>query len=219
MEDSFEKLSKAYIEIDNVIREKELELADLYSDRDVIRRKLVNILLPESVLEFTQPEEIDVSSGAVAGEGQYTEFDAVVYTDASYNDRHDIGSYAFLVKTGDGRTEKQSGMVSPLCGEQMNALSAEIFAVDQAINYVLTEFRPVRIFLYTDCQAVVNILNRKCGGGIREQWFFNRYFRYLDKAEIHIGWVKGHAHNTNNEICDAMARQMLKKLVSKKIMG
>ena len=46
MGDSFQELSKEYIDIDDLIKAKEKELSELYDMRDKIRLRLVSLLTP-----------------------------------------------------------------------------------------------------------------------------------------------------------------------------
>ena len=175
-EDSFQELSKEYIDIEELIKSKQAELSELCDKRDKIRLKLIGLLNPindaDQVNLFNQPESYLEVPG---NEDLYSELDALVYTDASYSEEYDIATYAYLIRMGDGRTSRMSGAAPELVGEKINSTTAEIFAVDQAIKNAIKEYRPVRIFVFTDCQAIINGIRDKEPKGIRWQWFMYRF--------------------------------------------
>jgi len=145
----------------------------------------------------------------------------IIYTDGGCSGNPGPGGWAFAVQNGPEGQFSQSG------GEVMTTNNRmELTAVRQALLYVISlgePLPPVRII--TDSQYVKNgitvwIHNWKRNGWRtagkdpvknRELWMdLDDLVRHLD---VSWHWVKGHAGVELNELCDALVRKEMDRIL------
>ena len=132
-----------------------------------------------------------------------------IYTDGSCSRNPGPGGWgAVLIYKG---TEKEISGGNP---ETTNN-RMEMTAVIEALS-ALKE--PCRVELYSDSKYVVDSITKKWVYSWQKRgWkkssgekalnidLWEKMLELLEKHEVHFNWVKGHADNKYNEICDRLA--------------
>ena len=129
----------------------------------------------------------------------------IVYTDGSYQSSIDAGGYAAVILK-DGKVVKK--LFKGFKGTTNNRM--ELMGVLAALQYFK---EPTEMTIYSDSCYIVNNYN----GGHAKRWFEENDFSkknldlwhdILDLLSFHkatLIWVKGHADNTYNNMCDELA--------------
>ncbi|MDQ1335517.1 MAG: ribonuclease [Thermodesulfobacteriota bacterium] len=137
-----------------------------------------------------------------------------IYTDGACSGNPGPGGYGSLLRYGDV-TKEISGCESNTTNNRM-----EMMAVIEALRQLK---RPCRITLYTDSTYVMRGMTEWVSGWIRRNWVnsqkkpvVNRdlWEKMLDLSKPHQiewKWVRGHMGHPENERCDLLARNALKK--------
>lgn len=137
-----------------------------------------------------------------------------IYTDGACSGNPGPGGYGSLLRYGDV-TKEFSGCESNTTNNRM-----EMMAVIEALRQLK---RPCRITLYTDSTYVMRGMTEWVSGWIRRNWVnsqkkpvVNRdlWEKMLDLSKPHQiewKWVRGHMGHPENERCDLLARNALKK--------
>jgi ribonuclease HI len=137
-----------------------------------------------------------------------------IFTDGACSGNPGPGGYGSLLRYGDV-TKEISGCAPDTTNNRM-----EMTAVVEALRQLK---RPCRITLYTDSTYVMRGMTEWISGWIRRNWFnshkkpvVNRdlWEMILDLSKPHQiewKWVKGHKGHPENERCDQLARDALKK--------
>ena len=141
-----------------------------------------------------------------------------VYTDGGCSGNPGPGGWAFVILSGTDKI-----MLSG--GEAANN-RMELTAVISALRYISLNIQDAAVTLYTDSQYVQQGITQWISRWLRNGW------RTADKKpvknvelwqtlykldqELHPSWqwVKGHAGNTYNELCDSMVRSEMDKFLS-----
>lgn len=128
-----------------------------------------------------------------------------IYTDGSYQSSINAGGYATVII-------KEGEIIKRLYKGYKNTTNnrMELMGVLEALQYFKT---PTKMKIYSDSQYVVSSINN----GHAKKWFEQQDFSkknldlwhdILDLLEFHdveFQWVRGHANNQYNELCDHLA--------------
>jgi len=137
-----------------------------------------------------------------------------IFTDGACSGNPGPGGYGSLLRYGDV-TKEISGCAPNTTNNRM-----EMMAVIEALRQLK---RPCRITLYTDSTYVMRGMTEWIPGWIRRNWVnsqkkpvLNRdlWEEILDLSrphQIEWKWVRGHQGHPENERCDWLARNALKK--------
>lgn len=145
--------------------------------------------------------------------------EVIIYTDGSCRFNPGPGGWgAILIAQGKkGPVEKRmSGCKAETTNNEM-----ELTAVKEALSALK---QPCRVTLYSDSSYVVNSISKgwlagweKKGwvkkGGIANLELWKEVYQLLQKHKVTCVWVKGHADNPYNNLCDEMAQAESSKLV------
>lgn len=141
--------------------------------------------------------------------------DITIYTDGGCSGNPGPGGWAYVILVGDNKVLLSGGDASTTNNRM------ELTAVISALKYISMNYKGSNVTLYTDSkyvqQGITAWINRWIKNGWRtadkklvknvELW---QALYALDKEINPVwNWVKGHAGNTYNELCDTMvAREM-----------
>ena len=134
-----------------------------------------------------------------------------IYTDGSALGNPGPGGYGAVLRFGEHRRELSGGF------RHTTNNRMEILAAIEGLRALKT---PCKVTLYTDSQYLVNAITK---GWVRrwqsKGWMRNkkeeaknpdlweRLLELLDKHQVTLHWVKGHAGHPENERCDELAVQ------------
>lgn len=138
--------------------------------------------------------------------------DVTIYTDGSCRFNPGPGGWGavLIVQGKDGKVEKKiSGGKEESTNQEM-----ELTAVKEALSILK---RPCEVTLYSDSAYVVNSISKgwlegwkqkgwKKKGGIANLELWQDVYELLQKHKVTCVWVKGHADNFYNNMCDQMAQ-------------
>ncbi len=139
----------------------------------------------------------------------------IAYTDGSSLGNPGPGGYGVILKYGS-RVKELSGGFQCTTNNRMEILAAIV-----ALR-ALTE--PCKVDLHTDSQYVAHAINK----GWARRWQKNHWMRnkrepalnpdlwtellqLCDRHEVNFIWIRGHANDSDNERCDALAKQAAEK--------
>lgn len=148
-----------------------------------------------------------------------TQGEIIVYTDGGCSGNPGPGGWAFVLLDGDRRRERSGGEA------QTTNNRMELTAVTRALETVQKEPELQRreIHLYTDSQYVKNGISTWIHTWERNGWltsakkpvknreYWQKLKELADSLDIRWNWVKGHAGNELNEVCDSMVQEEIKK--------
>lgn len=129
---------------------------------------------------------------------------AVVYTDASYCHKSDVGACGFIVILNGKMIKHEVELVSGL----KTPTNAEIHAIVSGIQYAFLIKNVRSITVNTDCKTTV--VNRK---GRKQYKELNETIQIIKEARIgfSIFYVRGHSENRFNNIIDQSCNASLRK--------
>ncbi len=140
-----------------------------------------------------------------------------IFTDGACSGNPGPGGYGSLLKYGEVIKEISG------CQRQTTNNRMEMMAVIEALRHLK---RPCKIIVTTDSQYVMKGMTLWIQGWIKKNWKTSQKKPVLNKDlweemlqlsrphEIQWKWVKGHRGHTENERCDALAREALEKCKS-----
>lgn len=139
-----------------------------------------------------------------------------IYTDGACSGNPGPGGWGAVLRYGNH--EREMSGAEPLTTNNRMEISAVINAID-----ALKE--PCKITLYSDSQYVCNAIKNgwakkwKQNGWMRNKNepalnadLWERLLNLLDIHSVDVIWVKGHSGHSENERCDRLATQAIKKL-------
>ena len=130
----------------------------------------------------------------------------VIYTDGSSRGNPGPGGYGAILMWG-GKVKELSGAFRKTTNNRM-----ELLAVIQAIMALKKKELPVHV--YTDSKYVVESVEKKWldnwiktdfKGGKKNKDLWTVYHTLSKPFKVKFHWVKGHADNPYNNICDQLA--------------
>ncbi|MBQ7097769.1 MAG: ribonuclease HI [Clostridia bacterium] len=132
-----------------------------------------------------------------------------IYTDGACSGNPGPGGYGVVLKFGSARKEL-SGGEAETTNNRMELMAAIVGL--EALN------QPCKVKLYSDSKYLIDAIRLGWAVKWRENgWMRNKkdpalnpdlwekILNLLDKHEVELIWVKGHAGNPENERCDKMA--------------
>ena len=138
-----------------------------------------------------------------------TEQNIIIYTDGACIGNPGPGGYGAVILNGAKRTEISGGF------QRTTNNRMELLAIIESLK--LLRGRQV-VWLYSDSKYAIDAVKK----GWLKKWAANRWMRnkrekaenvdlwkqmvqLLKKHEVDFRWVKGHAGNIENEVCDKLA--------------
>ncbi|MCL2013568.1 MAG: ribonuclease HI [Oscillospiraceae bacterium] len=143
--------------------------------------------------------------------------DVSIYTDGACKGNPGPGGWS-AVLVCENREKR-------LCGGEKETTNnrMELTAVIKGLEAII---KPCRITVYSDSKYVVDSIQKGWARSWKSRgWkkadkspalnidLFDRLLEYLDKYEVNFVWVKGHAGNRYNELCDQMAVEAAEEMV------
>ena len=133
----------------------------------------------------------------------------LIYTDGSARGNPGPGGYGIVMKTSDGKFEKEFAEGFRLTTNNR----MELKAIIEALKKIKNKDLPVEI--YTDSKYVVDAVNQKWLNKWKARRFANTknpdLWKEFDKVRqglnLKVYWVKGHNNHPENERCDRLAVQ------------
>ena len=137
-----------------------------------------------------------------------------IYTDGACSNNPGVGGYGAILFYQDSNGQVHEKKLSK--GFNMTTNNRmELMAVIDALSVLK---KPCKVKLYSDSKYVVDSINQKwLDGWVKKNWRLNtnnpvknidlwkKYIEIAKAHEIEFIWVKGHASNKYNELCDKMA--------------
>lgn len=143
-----------------------------------------------------------------------------LYTDGSYDDSLDIGSWASIILFPDGTSKEFSGEDNEkICSSQI----AELFAIVEGLRY-LSCFNE-NVVVYSDCLSLIDYINNALLDRDKNKYWEYKIFRQCQslfkclKKILHCSslnsvkfeHVKGHNGDYWNERCHDLSAKLLKQ--------
>jgi len=137
-----------------------------------------------------------------------------IFTDGACSGNPGPGGYGSLLRYGDV-TKEISGCARDTTNNRM-----EMMAVIEALRLLK---RPSRVRLYTDSRYVMQGMTEWISGWTRRNWtnsqkkpvvnrdLWEKILELSRSHQIEWKWVRGHKGHPENERCDWLARNALKK--------
>jgi len=131
----------------------------------------------------------------------------LIYTDGAAKNNPGPGGYGIIMKTSDGKLEKEFSEGFRLTTNNR----MELKAIIEALKKIKDKSMPVEV--YTDSKYVVDAFNQKW----INKWQANRYAKVKNPdlwtefskvakdLDLKIFWIKGHNNHPENERCDRLA--------------
>jgi ribonuclease HI len=131
----------------------------------------------------------------------------LIYTDGSAINNPGPGGYGIILKTSDGKLEKEFSEGFRLTTNNR----MELKAIIEALKKIKNKDLPVEI--YTDSKYVVDAINHKWINKWKAQRFAKaknsdlwlEFSRVSEPFNYKIFWIKGHNNHPENERCDKLA--------------
>ncbi len=128
-----------------------------------------------------------------------------IYTDGACSGNPGPGGYGIVLISGNFRKEVSQGY------RKTTNNRMELLAVIVALEMLKVEGSDVTI--YTDSKYVSEAVNQKWIYGWVKKGFkkvknpdlWKRFLNIFPKHNVRIVWVKGHADNKENNVCDVLA--------------
>lgn len=137
-----------------------------------------------------------------------------IYADGACSGNPGVGGYGAILRSGE-REKELSG-----CEEMTTNNRMEILAVISALEALK---KPCRVRITSDSNYVVKGMNEWINEWIRKNWktaqkkevlnrdLWERLLRASAPHEIEWAWIKGHDGHPENERCDRLAREEIKR--------
>jgi len=143
-----------------------------------------------------------------------------VYTDGGCSGNPGIGGWAYIILS-KGNEITDSGGNKDTTNNRM-----ELTAVIMALKAIAdnSTWDKAAIVLHTDSQYVKNGITSWIDRWVKNGWktaakkpvknkdLWEKLYQLNKAAKVEWKWVKGHAGDINNERCDAMVQEEMKKL-------
>jgi len=140
-----------------------------------------------------------------------------IYTDGACSGNPGPGGWGAILIYGDVKKEISGGEVSTTNNRM------ELTSVISALSALKEQ---CEVELYTDSQYVANAINlgwleswrargwRNKGGDVKNPDLWKRLIPLIEKHNLKVFWVKGHAENEHNNRCDELAVAETRKMKS-----
>lgn len=128
-----------------------------------------------------------------------------IYTDGSARGNPGRGGYGIVMISGHHRKEISQGY------KHTTNNRMELLSVIVALEMLKKDGSEVTIF--SDSKYVVDSVEKKWVFGWQKRGFkgkknpdlWQRFLKIYPKHKVHFKWVKGHADNPENNLCDELA--------------
>jgi ribonuclease HI len=153
--------------------------------------------------------------------------EVIIYTDGSAKGNPGNGGYGAVIIYTNDKDETVEKTISGGYPDTTNN-RMEITAVIKALQ-VLTI--PCKVKVYSDSQYLVNTFNKRCinnwkrngwktanGNDVKNKDLWEVMLSLTKYHKVKFEWVKGHAENKYNELCDKLATSAA-EAVSKDMKG
>ena len=137
-----------------------------------------------------------------------------IYTDGASSGNPGPGGYGVVLIYGKHRLEKSGGFRLTTNNRM------ELFAVITGLEAL--KIQPSRVVVYTDSKYVADSVEKgwvfqwetKGFRNKKNQDLWTRFLKIYRKHTVRFVWIRGHANNVENELCDrlAVAASSAKKL-------
>jgi ribonuclease HI len=134
-----------------------------------------------------------------------------IYTDGAARGNPGPGGYGIVLKYGNHRKELSRGF------KHTTNNRMELLAVIVALEQL--KYKGSEVILYSDSSYVCNAINKgwiyiwekKGFRKTRNPDLWKRFLKVYRNHNVILIWIKGHAKNPDNEICDKLAVAASKK--------
>lgn len=169
----------------------------------------------EAAREYMKGENRHITAFETQQE-QSINYDYIAYTDGSCKNNKKIGGFAAIIIDKTGRHITAQGSIPCL-----SSYSAEFFAIIAALRQLP---KGSSIIVYSDCDAIVQSY-RKLDAlnwnteelfttAYPEYWAFLYALLVRQRIQMRLEWIRGHADNLYNILCDRIAnREALKMML------
>jgi len=144
----------------------------------------------------------------------------VIFTDGGCLGNPGPGAWAFVAQRQKERVYRSGGE------RQTTNNRMELTAVIRALEYVLSdpELRSFELAVHTDSQYVKRGITEWIRSWVRKGWktstkqpvknqdLWKRLLALTDGATIRWEWVRGHAGNDLNELCDRLVKGKMREI-------
>lgn len=128
-----------------------------------------------------------------------------IYTDGAAKGNPGPGGFGVVMLSGKHRKEISAGFVKTTNNRM------ELLSVVVALESI--KILPSEVTIFSDSKYVVDAVEKKWVFGWEKKNFaqkknadlWQRFLKIYKKHHVKFIWVKGHAGNTFNEICDRLA--------------
>ena len=143
-----------------------------------------------------------------------------VYTDGGCSGNPGPGGWAFVILSGTDKIMLSGGEAATTNNRM------ELTAVISALRYISLNIQDAAVTLYTDSQYVQQGITQWISRWLRNGWrtadkkpvknveLWQTLYKLDQELYPSWQWVKGHAGNTYNELCDSMVRSEMDKFLS-----
>lgn len=129
----------------------------------------------------------------------------VVYTDGAAKGNPGPGGYGIVLMSGRHYKEVSEGFRLTTNNRM------ELMSVCVALEMLKTD--GCHVTVYSDSRYVVDAVEKNwIGGWVKRGWknvknpdLWSRFLRIFSKHKVKFVWVRGHAGNKYNEVCDQLA--------------
>jgi ribonuclease HI len=141
-----------------------------------------------------------------------------IYTDGACSGNPGIGGFCAILKT-DMKTREITGSERTTTNNRM-----ELMSVISALEKLR---KPCRVIITTDSKYIVKGMTEWIAGWTQRNWLnaqnkavlnrdlWERLLTASEQHEIEWHWVKGHNGHPENERCDILAREEIRRLRKK----
>lgn len=140
---------------------------------------------------------------------EMTEQRIIIYTDGACSGNPGPGGYGAVILDGGERVEISGGF------QRTTNNRMELLAIIESLKHLK---KKSSVLLNTDSKYIIDAVTK----GWLDKWKANRWMRnkrekaenvdlwkqmvkLLEKHDVKLNWVKGHAGNIENEVCDRLA--------------
>lgn len=137
-----------------------------------------------------------------------------IYADGACSGNPGVGGFGALLRSGE-KVKELSGCEGMTTNNRMEMLG--VISALEALK------KPCRVRVTTDSNYVVKGMSEWILGWIRNNWrnaqkkevlnrdLWERLLKAAEPHEVEWVWIKGHDGHRENERCDALAREAIKK--------
>ena len=160
-------------------------------------------MLGKELEKYENPSEETVVSDELKME--FSPFDVVIYTDASYLPIQKSGGWAAVLMFSGG-SDAVKVQVSGGKKDGESAFYMELVAMQKALKKLSHYKVGGRVYIFTDCKDIVNVVYGNYGAPQEYKSKQTAMMEELYKYSYEVRWVKAHNGNPYNEECDRISK-------------